>query len=141
MFALVEAIRELGRLSAAFCSVAVMAFDLELIESLPSLEPLLPLSPALHVVVDDARGVAQLDSGPLAALARAVRAGARRASPSPIARGLDESQHARTRLGVHYSLGLLEASMGIGASSSARRCSRPIARCASTPGACARSSI
>ena len=42
------------QLSAAFCSLADAVLDLELLESLPSLEPLLPLSPCA------ARDVAQL---------------------------------------------------------------------------------
>jgi tetratricopeptide (TPR) repeat protein len=112
VFGLVEAIRELGRLSAAFCSVAVMAFDLELIESLPSLEPLLPLSPALHVVstiLDASRNWIPGRARRSRALYEQVLA--RIAEPDRA--GLDESQHTRTRMGVHYSLGLLEASMGI----------------------------
>ena len=45
-----DALRELARLIGATCSMATSTFDLALMESLPSLEPLLPLSPALRVV-------------------------------------------------------------------------------------------
>src|SRR5690606_24730167 len=45
-----EAISELARIVATFAAVAGTAFDLELVEQLPSIEPLAPLSPAVEVV-------------------------------------------------------------------------------------------
>jgi hypothetical protein len=51
----VDAIRELGRLVGVFCSMASPTFDLELLALLPSIEPLLPLSPALGVITSCSR--------------------------------------------------------------------------------------
>jgi hypothetical protein len=114
VFAVGEAIRELARLTGATCSMAATTFALELLESLPSLEPLLPLSPALRVVAmlcqatdhwlrGRTRLAAQLYKQCLLRIAEPDRA------------GLDDMQHERTRLGVNYALALVEATLGIDA--------------------------
>jgi len=106
-----ESIRELARLTGATCSMAMITFDLELLESLPSLEPLLPLSPGLRVVAlltqaadhwlrGRTRLSATLYEQALARIAEPDRA------------GMDEAQHERIRLGVHYALALLDAAQG-----------------------------
>jgi hypothetical protein len=107
-----DAVRELGQLIGATCSMAGSMFDLELIETLPSLEPLFPLSAALPVVSQmvqacgDAiagrgRRAMQLYEQVLTRLAEPDRA------------GMDPSQHTRIWLGVHYALAVIEASLGI----------------------------
>jgi serine/threonine-protein kinase len=109
-----DAIRELARLSAATVGIAVSFFDLPLLEALPSLEPLLPLSPTLRVVMQlteagenwirgrGERGQQQYQQI-LARIAEPDRA------------GLDDVQFERIRLGVHYGLALIEASMSLSA--------------------------
>ena len=108
----VDAIRELARLIGVFCSMSLPTFDLELLESLPSIEPLKPLSPALGLI--DELLVAGIDwmAGRRRGLLAYRRVLARISEPDRA--GLDEVQHARTRLGVIYTLGLLEAAWGIG---------------------------
>ena len=111
VLSVVDAIRELARLVGVFCSMAPSTFDLELLETLPDLGPLTPLSPAISVVSqlvvagkDWITGHAASIDGYLAVLARVSE---------PDRAGLDEVQHARTRMGVLYCLGLFEASSGI----------------------------
>jgi uncharacterized protein YidB (DUF937 family) len=109
-----DAIRELARLSGATTAIAVAFFDLELLESLPSLEPLLPLSPSLHVVTQ------LIEAGKEWICGRGMRsqmlykqALARIAQPDRA--GFDEVQFERIRLGVHYTLALIEAAQGVAA--------------------------
>jgi tetratricopeptide (TPR) repeat protein len=102
-----DAIRELARLVGVFCSLAPTTFDLDLLDTLPSLEPLLPLSPALGVV----NQLLVAGKGWVGGHASAVdnyRSVLARVS-QPDRAGLDEVQHARTRLGVIYVLGLYDA--------------------------------
>jgi hypothetical protein len=107
-----DAIRELARLAAATSSMAVSFFDLELVESLPSLEPLLPLSPALQVVsliVEAAREWTRGRGDRSIAFYESVLA--RLAEPDRA--GLEDGMYGRIRLGVHYAIALIEASHGI----------------------------
>ena len=106
-----EAIRELARLSGAVTSMANPLYDLALLENLPSLQPLLPLSPALAVVDQLIAASKEVVSGAgnrgldiyRAVLARIQQ---------PDRAGLDDAQFERTWLGVEYGLGTLEASCG-----------------------------
>jgi tetratricopeptide (TPR) repeat protein/tRNA A-37 threonylcarbamoyl transferase component Bud32 len=112
VYAVGDAIRELARLNGAVCSMAASIFDLELLESLPSLEPLRPLSPAVTLVS------LIVDAGKLWIAGRAQQARAMYEQvleriARPDRSGLDEVQYARTRYGIHYSLGLTEAMLGI----------------------------
>ena len=106
-----EAIRELARLSGSVTSMANPLYDLQLLEALPSLTPLLPLSPALAVVDRLIQASREVVSGTgyrghdvyRAVLARIMQ---------PDHGGLDDAQFERTWLGVEYGLGTLEASCG-----------------------------
>jgi tetratricopeptide (TPR) repeat protein len=111
VYPVVEAVRELGRLSGAFCSMASTVGDLALLESLPSLEPLLPLSPALSVVEDIVEASKEFLRGRLLRNTSIYERVLARIS-EPDRAGLDDAQHARTRLGIHGNLGMFKASFG-----------------------------
>jgi tRNA A-37 threonylcarbamoyl transferase component Bud32 len=114
VYGAVDAIRELARLSGAAITMAVGFFDLALIESLPSLEPLLPLSPAVQVIVQlTEAGVCWIRGRVERSRELYERVCARIAEPDRS--GLDDVQFERTRLGVQYGLALIEASMSISA--------------------------
>jgi tetratricopeptide (TPR) repeat protein len=108
----IDAIRELARMSGAITSMALPAFDLALLESMPDLAPLFPLAPSLAVVgqfVEASKAwmrgrylrARELMLGVLARLAEPDRA------------GFDDAQHERMRLGMHWMLGLWEAGYGV----------------------------
>ena len=111
--AVAEAIRELARLQMLCASLAIATLDIGLIEALPSLAPLIPLSPTLEVMSNVIEASRQwigeyegrgntLGFGTLARIAKPDRA------------GLDDGGHQRVRLGIHLSLGLYKASLGVG---------------------------
>jgi tRNA A-37 threonylcarbamoyl transferase component Bud32/tetratricopeptide (TPR) repeat protein len=107
-----DAMRELARLIGATCSMAVSTFDIELAESLPSLEPLLPLSPALRVIDQILSATRYWLSGRLRrAIEGYEQVLARLAEPDRA--GMDEIQHQRTRLAIEYVLALIEATLGV----------------------------
>jgi hypothetical protein len=111
VFALAEAIRELGRLSAAFCSMSMTTLDRQLLDQLPSLEPLLPLSPAIRLLSRLMEGVREWLRG------RELRAGELLQEvldtiDRPDRGGLDDAQHNRMYLGQHYLLALIDATHG-----------------------------
>jgi hypothetical protein len=111
--AVAEAIREMARLQMLCASVAISTLDIGLIEALPSLAPLVPLSPTLEImsnVIEASRQWIGEFTGRGSALS--ARTLARISEPDRA--GLDEGGHQRVRLGVHYSLGLYKASLGIG---------------------------
>jgi tetratricopeptide (TPR) repeat protein len=108
----IEAIRELARLSGALCSFATQVFDPAVLESLPSLEPFFPISPSLAVVqqvVDACKH--RLGGRYLRHRQMAMHVLERIAEPDRA--GLDEIQHRRTRAGLHFAIGLFEASLGM----------------------------
>jgi hypothetical protein len=106
-----EAIRELGRLQMVSASVAVTTMDMELLDRLPTLKPLLPLSPTLEVMstlIEAARDwVGDRNSRGFALGTRVLE---RIAQPDRA--GLDDGSHMRMRLGVNYTQGLYLASLG-----------------------------
>jgi hypothetical protein len=106
-----ESIRELARVIGAACSMAATTFDLELLESLPSLEPLLPLSPALRVVTQLSKATDHWIRGQSRLATQLYEEALTRLS-EPDRAGLEDSQHERVRLGVHYALALLDATLG-----------------------------
>jgi tetratricopeptide (TPR) repeat protein len=106
-----EAIRELARLSGAFVSMAGSLMARDVLESLPSLEPLRPLSPAIQLVADLVSACKDWIGGRNRAHRGYADILARLAQPDRA--GLDEAQHARTVLGLHYSTGLIKATMGL----------------------------
>ncbi|HKU39389.1 MAG TPA: protein kinase [Polyangiales bacterium] len=106
-----DALRELARLIGASCSMATSTFDLELLESLPSLEPLLPLSPAIRVVDQIVRASQHWIAGRVERSIELFQATLARIA-EPDRAGLDESQYQRTQLGIEYVLALMEATLG-----------------------------
>jgi tetratricopeptide (TPR) repeat protein len=93
------------------CSFAVQIYDLEALESLPSLLPFRSLSPALEVVSD----VVEMSKCFICGRHEQHTELARRVLERialPDHGGLDAAQHRRTWLGVHYVLALMEASLG-----------------------------
>src|SRR5205085_973700 len=86
---------EQARAIGASCSMAGTTFDLELVESLPSLEPLLPLSPSLRVVEQIWLATHDWLSGRVRrSIERHEQTLARLAEPDNA--GMDEAQHKRT---------------------------------------------
>jgi tetratricopeptide (TPR) repeat protein len=114
VYPILDAIRELAKFSANFCSIALQLMDLEFLESLPSLEPLKPLSPSLTVVADLIEGGKEGLRGRTTRTADINEAVLRRIA-EPDRAGFDETYHRGIRLGIHYMLGLFDASMGIDA--------------------------
>jgi hypothetical protein len=112
VYAFSDALRELARLIGATCSMAGSVLDLSLLARLPSLEPFLPLSPALRIVAEVADGTRDMIHGAHGRAAAHYEAVLARLE-EPDRAGLDPFQHSRTRLGVHYALALIEASVGL----------------------------
>jgi serine/threonine protein kinase/tetratricopeptide (TPR) repeat protein len=106
-----DAIRELAQLSSATCAIATSMFDLELLESLPDLGPLTPLSPAMHVVMQLVQAGKQWVRGRRHRSTELYEQVLARIA-QPDRGGLDHSQHERMRLGVQYGLALVDASLG-----------------------------
>ncbi|HKP58416.1 MAG TPA: protein kinase [Polyangiales bacterium] len=106
-----DALRELARLIGATCSMATSTFDLDLMESLPSLAPLLPLSPALRVVDQIAQASRDWIAGRVERSIRTYEQTLARIQ-EPDRAGLDEAQHLRTHMAIHYVLALMEATLG-----------------------------
>jgi hypothetical protein len=111
VFPIIDAVRELAKFSASFCSLAMQLIDLDFLESLPSLEPLTPLSPSLQVVARVIDGGKQALRGRTTQSAEIHEAALRRLA-EPDRAGFDETYHRGIRLGLHYMLGLLDASLG-----------------------------
>ncbi|HMI93758.1 MAG TPA: hypothetical protein VK509_20430, partial [Polyangiales bacterium] len=106
-----EAIRELARLQMSTASVAIATMDMDLLDQLPSLTPLLPLSPTLEVMstlIEAAREWVGDRNNRGFALGERVLA----RIEQPDRAGLDPGSHARMRLGVNYTQGLNLASHG-----------------------------
>ncbi|HMI93138.1 MAG TPA: protein kinase, partial [Polyangiales bacterium] len=111
VYGLVDAIRELARLAGAFCTLGMSSFNVELLDSLPSFEPLRPLSPALGVIEQIVVAGKDYISGRGLRSQRLYHELLARIS-EPDHAGLEPTHYERTRLGIHYVLGLIEACMG-----------------------------
>lgn len=107
-----EAVRELARLSGAISRMAMPALDLELIEGLPSLEPLYSLSPSLPIVAQIAEAGAEWVRGRILRT-RSIAEGVLSRIAAPDRGGLDDAQHERVRLGMQATLGIFEAGLGV----------------------------
>jgi hypothetical protein len=107
-----DATRELARLCGALQAMAGPVFDLELLESIPSLEPLFPLSPTLPIIMHILEGAKEWVRGRLtqsrdiyeAVLARIAQ---------PDRGGFDDAQHERVQVALNYTVGLLDAIHGV----------------------------
>jgi tetratricopeptide (TPR) repeat protein len=107
-----DAVRELARLTGATCSIAGSVLDLSLVDRLPSLDPFSPLSPVLRVVSEVKLATRDIIQGAHGRAREHYEAVLARIE-EPDRAGMDTTQHARTRLGVHYALALIEASFGL----------------------------
>jgi tRNA A-37 threonylcarbamoyl transferase component Bud32 len=108
----VEAIRELAHLSGAIAAMASACFDLDLLERLPALTPLFPLSPTLPVAAQLVEGAKAWVCGRLLAAKAHYDAVLVRIS-EPDRAGYDDAQYNRVYLGLTYTLGTLEAMGGV----------------------------
>ncbi len=106
-----DAIRELARAVHLTVSIAVTSFDYALVESLPSLAPLVHLSPALGIIDKLVQTVKALLSARSRSAADGYR-GILQRLDQPDRAGLDETRHRYLRLGVMYGLGLIESTFG-----------------------------
>ena len=106
-----QAIRQLGRVCGAMPGIAGAAFDAELLESLPNLVPLFPLSPALPVVAQLIDGSREWIRGRMLPSLAHYHGVLERIS-QPDHAGLDAGQHQRTHEGLTYALGMIEANLG-----------------------------
>ncbi|MFI5305948.1 MAG: protein kinase [Polyangiales bacterium] len=111
VYAPVEAIRELARFSANACSIGMQLYDLEFLEALPSLEPLVSLSPALAVVARMVEACKETLRGRTQSAVQGYEQVLKRLA-EPDRAGFDEVYYRGIRHGIHYLLGLLKASMG-----------------------------
>ncbi|MBN1652718.1 MAG: protein kinase [Deltaproteobacteria bacterium] len=107
-----ESVADLARITSAAIGISAAAYNFDLLEAMPSLEPLAPLSPALGLINNSMRAVQYSNSGHLELSARGLREIVERLS-QPDRAGLDETIHEYTDLGHRWGLGLLEASFGI----------------------------
>ncbi len=106
-----EAIAELARALIQASSYAIYCFEWRFLESLPSLEPLMALSPALGVVETTIQSVGNI----LSAKYEKARKGFQQIlerTAQPDHAGLDEAHHRYTRFAVMYGLGLIECNFG-----------------------------
>jgi serine/threonine-protein kinase len=106
-----DAVRELGRMCATYGSVAAMAFDLELVEQLPSLAPFAPITAAISVVQMLTDAIVHHQAGRFER-ARELQAWILARIAEPDRAGLDDLTHARILFGVRYSLAILDAMAG-----------------------------
>jgi serine/threonine-protein kinase len=107
-----EAMSELARVSGSIAAMAGPSLDHELLDELPSLEPLFPLSPALHVVSQLVDGAKAWVQGRLPKSCR-IYQGILDRIAEPDHGGLDDAQYDRVRLGLEWTLGLYDAQQGI----------------------------
>ena len=111
VYAVGDAVRELARLISSACGIANSVFDLELVESLPSLEPFLPLSPSLRVVERIKAATLDWLGGRGQSGARIFEEVLARVS-EPDRAGLEEVQVERMQNALQYILALWEAGVG-----------------------------
>jgi tetratricopeptide (TPR) repeat protein len=107
-----EATSELARVSGSIAAMAGPSFDIELLEQLPSLEPLFPLSPALQVISQLVQGATAWVQGRYPKACK-IYEGILARVAEPDHGGLDDAQYDRVRLGLEWTLGLYEAQQGI----------------------------
>jgi serine/threonine-protein kinase len=112
VYAVGDAVRELARLTGSACSIAGSSFDLTPLETLPALEPLLPLSPALRIIaLLKAATIDWLSGRAERACSAFEETLARLAQPDRA--GLDDAQYERAQVALRYVLALHEAVNGI----------------------------
>jgi hypothetical protein len=107
-----DAIRELARYSANWCSIGMQTYDLASIEELPSLAVLEPLSPAIGVMSQLVFACRETLCGRTFKAREIYQAMLVRLS-QPDRGGFDEAYQRGVTHAVHYLLGLVEAAMGM----------------------------
>ena len=106
-----EAIRVLALVVGHAAGIFTQSRDFELLDSIPSLVPLLPLSPALAVVEQQVRTVAHLMAG-CAQQAAANYLHILEQLDGEAGRVMDPSGHRFIRFGSYYALGAMVADRG-----------------------------
>jgi Protein kinase domain/AAA ATPase domain len=113
----IAAIRELARLCIMFTGIAAVTQDIAMIDRVPSLEPFVPLSPAvgaIHTMIQALRTVMEGRDQ----LGRELLKEVMTRLEQPDGAGLGELYRKSMYLGSVYSLGLSEAGEGIQAAAS-----------------------
>jgi hypothetical protein len=113
VYAIPEAIRELAQLAAATAAIAVIFMDLSLMERVPSLTPLLPLSPSLTVVQTLIDGSIEMIAG-RGERVMALYDQALAAVRAPDRAGFEPIVVERIEASLVYALGIIEAVCGNG---------------------------
>jgi tetratricopeptide (TPR) repeat protein len=108
----VDAVRELARCCAMFAAVAILACDPDMLDRMPSLRPLAPLSPAISAIQLFIDGVRAMVLGQTHRSCVLLKSLLDRLS-EPDGAGLGELYRKSLRLGAIYILGLCEASTGL----------------------------
>jgi hypothetical protein len=106
------AIRVLVRGTIGILAYAAKNLDWRLLETLPSLEPLVVLSPAVAIVHKVGQGITARTTGRFER-AREHYAEVIRLTAQPGTTGLDETHQRYLRLGVMFGLGWIEANLGL----------------------------
>lgn len=104
--------RQLARVIIETMASAVVSCDLSILEDFPSLEPLIPLSPALGVVERTVVGLGHRLAGRFEISCQVYRENLKRIS-EPDRAGLDENHYRFTRYGQMRSIANMESIMGI----------------------------
>lgn len=108
----IDAIRELARLNVRTTGYLLEACDLELWKKLPSLQPLIPLSPALWVAEKLVHGFGNRIMGRIEAACREYREILSRCE-QPDRGGLDETYYKYMCYMIMRGIGMLEAAIGL----------------------------
>ncbi len=110
-----EAIPELAKTLSNVVGIAASSYDADLLAAMPSLEPLAPLSPALHVIDQIVAATLTMFSAHLEKTIERFREVIKRIS-EPDRGGLDDTVYKNTYFGFRYGLGMVESSLGIASS-------------------------
>jgi serine/threonine protein kinase len=112
VFSPLEAIIQLARFAIVCSAISVSTYDLSLIESLPSVTPLIALSPAFGVLEKDLENSSFLIGGDTERTRRGFLEFLERID-QPDHGGIEESVYEFTRLTVIMGVGMLEALVGM----------------------------
>jgi serine/threonine protein kinase/tetratricopeptide (TPR) repeat protein len=107
-----EAIPELAKTLSNVVGIAASSYDTPLLAAMPSLGPLAPLSPALHVIDQIVAATLTMFSAHLEKSIERFREVIKRIS-EPDRGGLDDTVYKNTYFGFRYGLGMVESSLGI----------------------------
>jgi tetratricopeptide (TPR) repeat protein len=112
LFDPLTSIRHLARAVVEACGFLVTSYDYKLWKSLPSLQPLQALSPALTVIATLVQGVGNRIAARIEKSCQAYRELLDRIA-QPDGAGLEETYRENIRTAVIRAMGMLEASMGL----------------------------